>query len=110
MQTELERYKTLKERLSTEIQNNIRLILTNKSVLENLAIEKACDKFANQYVAQILSTGRYRSHMIFTFHLLLYRFMAASTPSRQKLRITSTAASMRAGKRSCSSSVNGFNT
>lgn len=53
MQAELERFKTLTESLSTEIQNNIRLILTNKSVLENLAIEKACDKFANQYDTQI---------------------------------------------------------
>lgn len=53
MQTESERYKTLTESLSTEIQNNIWLISSNKSVLENLNIEKVCDKFANQYETQI---------------------------------------------------------
>ncbi len=53
MQTELERYKILTESLSVEIQNNIRLISSNKSVLENLAIEKACEKFAKQYDTQI---------------------------------------------------------
>jgi hypothetical protein len=53
MQSELERCKTLTESLSFEIQNNIRLISSNKSVLENLAIEKACEKFAKQYDTQI---------------------------------------------------------
>lgn len=53
MQTELERYKTLIESLSTEIQNNIRLILSNKNALKNLNIEKACDNFVNQYETQI---------------------------------------------------------
>lgn len=53
MQTELERYKTLTESLSTEIQNNIRLISSNKNALENLNIERACDKFASQYEAKI---------------------------------------------------------
>lgn len=53
MQTELERYKTLIESLSTEIQNNIRLILSNKNALKNLNIEKACDNFVNQYEDQI---------------------------------------------------------
>ena len=49
IQTELERYKTLMESLSVEIRNNIRLISTNKSVLENLDIEKTCEKYSNQY-------------------------------------------------------------
>jgi len=53
MQTEMERCKTLTESISVEIQNNIRLISSNKSVLENLAIEKACEKFAKQYDTQI---------------------------------------------------------
>lgn len=53
MQTELKHYKTLMESISVEIQNNIRLISSNKSVLENLAIEKACEKFAKQYDTQI---------------------------------------------------------
>ena len=49
MQTELKRFKTLTESLEAEIQNNIRLISSNKSVLEDLNIERTCDKFANQY-------------------------------------------------------------
>lgn len=53
MQTELKRYKTLIESLSTEIQNNIRLISSNKSVLENLNIERTCEKYSNQYETQI---------------------------------------------------------
>ncbi|SCD19602.1 Hypothetical protein PSM36_0776 [Proteiniphilum saccharofermentans] len=53
MQAESERYKTLTESLSTEIQNNIRLISSNNNVLENLNIEETCDKFANQYDTQI---------------------------------------------------------
>ncbi|MFA6926027.1 MAG: hypothetical protein WCQ69_03380 [Bacteroidales bacterium] len=53
IQAELERYKTLIDSLSTEIQNNIRLISSNKNTLENLNIEKTCDKFANQYETQI---------------------------------------------------------
>ncbi len=53
MQTEMERCKTLTESISVEIQNNIRLISSNKSVLENLAIEKACEKFAKQYDTQV---------------------------------------------------------
>lgn len=53
MNTDPERHKTLIESLSVEIQNNIRLISSNKSVLENLNIEKTCDNFANQYETQI---------------------------------------------------------
>lgn len=53
MQAESERYKTLIESLSTEIQNNIQLISLNNNVLENLNIEETCDKFANQYDTQI---------------------------------------------------------
>lgn len=53
MNAEPERHKTLSESLSVEIQNNIRLISSNKSVLENLNIEKTCDNFANQYETQI---------------------------------------------------------
>ena len=50
---EPERHKTLSESLSIEILNNIRLISSNKIVLENLNIEKTCDNFANQYETQI---------------------------------------------------------
>ena len=53
LNAEPERHKTLTESLSVEIQNNIRLISSNKSVLENLNIEKTCDNFANQYETQI---------------------------------------------------------
>ena len=53
MNTDPERHKTLIESLSVEIQNNIRLISSNKIVLENLNIEKTCDNFANQYETQI---------------------------------------------------------
>lgn len=53
MSAEPERHKTLTSSLSTEILNNIRLILSDKSVLENLNIERTCDKFANQYDTQI---------------------------------------------------------
>ena len=53
MNTDPERHKTLIESLSVEIQNNIRLISSNKIVLENLNIEKTCDNFANQYDIQI---------------------------------------------------------
>ena len=53
MNTDPERHKTLSESLSVEIQNNIRLISSNKIVLENLNIEKTCDNFANQYEDQI---------------------------------------------------------
>ena len=53
MSAKPERHKTLSESLSIEIQNNIRLISSNKIVLENLNIEKTCDNFANQYEVQI---------------------------------------------------------
>lgn len=53
MQSDLERHKTLINSLSTEIQNNIRLITSNKNTLASLNIEKTCDKFANQYETQI---------------------------------------------------------
>ena len=53
MSAKPERHKTLSESLSIEIQNNIRLISSNKIVLENLNIEKTCDNFANQYETQI---------------------------------------------------------
>lgn len=53
MSAKPERHKTLIESLSVEIQNNIRLISSNKIVLENLNIEKTCDNFANQYETQI---------------------------------------------------------
>lgn len=48
-----ERHKTLTASLSTEIQNNIRLILSNKNVLENLNIQKTCGEYSNQYETQI---------------------------------------------------------
>lgn len=53
MQVDLERHKTLINSLSKEIQNNIRLITSNKNTLASLNIEKTCDKFANQYETQI---------------------------------------------------------
>lgn len=53
IQSDLKRYKTLINSLSTEIQNNIRLIASNKNTLASLNIEKTCDKFANQYETQI---------------------------------------------------------
>jgi hypothetical protein len=53
MSAEPERHKTLTESLSVEIQNNIRLILSDKSVFENLNIQNACEKYTNQYETQI---------------------------------------------------------
>lgn len=53
MTAEPERHKTLTDSLSIAIQNNVRLISSNKIVLENLNIEKTCDNFANQYETQI---------------------------------------------------------
>lgn len=53
MQTELERYKTLIESLSSEIQNNIYQISSNNSILDKLNIDKACEKYSNQYETQI---------------------------------------------------------
>ena len=53
MNTDPERHKTLSESLSVEIQNNTHLILSNKNVLENLNIQKTCEKYSNQYETQI---------------------------------------------------------
>lgn len=53
MNADPERHKTLTESLSVEIQSNIRLILSDKIVLENLNIERPCDKYSNQYNTQI---------------------------------------------------------
>ena len=53
MNTDPERHKTLSASLSVEIQNNTHLILSNKNVLENLNIQKTCEKYSNQYETQI---------------------------------------------------------
>ena len=53
MQSDTERSQVLIQSMQTEIQNNIRLISSNKNVLDNLNIEKTCDKFANQYETSI---------------------------------------------------------
>lgn len=45
--------QVLIQSMQTEIQNNIRLISSNKNVLDNLNIEKTCDKFANKYETSI---------------------------------------------------------
>ena len=53
MQADTESSQILIQSLQTEIQNNIRLISSNKTVLDNLNIEKTCDKFANKYETSI---------------------------------------------------------
>lgn len=53
MQADTESSQILIQGLQTEIQNNIRLISSNKNVLDNLDIQRACDKFADQYETSI---------------------------------------------------------
>lgn len=53
MQSNTEHRQTLIQSLQTKIQNNIHLITTNRQILENINIEKACHIFANQYETQI---------------------------------------------------------